>query len=606
MPKEVLSAEELKLYFQGRKYHKCYQEMVDLYEALRTHADGVMPKKLIQERRPSESEEVLEYRKKIYVPKTKNPIGKVISSLSKIRRSPDWCIKYDPKSFSAKIVDEEKPDQYTEKNYPEHGSITNWVFSHLLKNYCIDANAVIMVVPNNIGAELTNDYYKPVATVFNSSQVLYYEDGGEFAVLKSHEKSDLMKDDGTIAYQKGDVFYFVTTTDFSRFDQDKDGSYKRTKYLVHNKGKLPVFKIRGQFLKQFENSTINESRISGMLPSLDDAAREYSDLQASKVQHMYPLFWYYSSKECNHCDGTGKVVDGSESNLGTVSCTHCKGSGKIKFSPYAHLEVDPPKIGEQATPAPPAGYVVRDVEIIKHQDSSVDKHLYASLAAINMQFLDQTPLNISGEAKQTDREELNNFVYSIAEDLVWTMDKVYWWTNEWRYSTVVPDKTQREAMLPEISVPENFDLLPADYLMDEIGKAKTSKVNPLLVAVMEQSYARKKFYTTPEVAKMIDCYYDLDPIPGLTVDEKMSLLTNKGVTQEDYVISAYITSFVKRAVYEEKDFMELDFEKKMAIIKKYAAEKIKANDAAEQVKQDLLAEQMASQQQQQPQPGGGG
>jgi hypothetical protein len=240
---------------------------------------------------------------------------------------------------------------------------------------------------------------------------------------------------------------------------------------------------------------------------------------------------------------------------------------------------------------------MRDVEIIKHQDSSIDKHLYFSLASINMQFLDQTPLNISGEAKAIDKDELNNFVYSIAEDLVGTMDKIYWWIIEWRYATIIPDKKAREAMLPEIAVPENFDLLPVDYLMDEISKAKQAKVNPILIAAMEHSYSVKKFYTNPEISNLIDCLYVLDPLPGYTVDEKMSLLQNKGCTQEDFVISCYITSFVKRAVESDKDFMKKSLQEKMKVIQKFAEEKIKANDKAEQAKQNLLMEQQEAFQQ---------
>ncbi len=587
----VISLDELKKYLEGHKKHKAYQETLDLYTALRTHADGLCPEKLIHERRPSESLDVLEYRKKIYVPKTKNPIGKVITSLSKIRRSADWNIKYDPKTFPASILEEENPEKYNEVNYPGHQSVTNWVFSHLLKNYCIDANAVVMVIPNNFDAARRNEYFKPVATIFNSDQVLYFEDGASFAILKSTDRSDLVKDDGTTVYQQGSVYYFVTTKDVSRIEQTKEGSFTVTQTLIHNKGRLPVFKIKGAFLKQKDNSTIQESRIAAMLPSLDEAAREYSDLQASKVQHMFPLFWYYQNKSCNHCNGSGMVIDASKADGGAVKCSHCQGSGKIKFSPYAHLEMDPPKLGESAVPTPPGGYISRDVEIIKHQDSSVDKHLFTALASINMQFLDQTPLNISGEAKSVDREELNNFVYSIAEDLVWIMDRVYWWNNEWRYSVVVSDLKKREAMLPKIAVPENFDLLPADYLIDEISKAKTAKVNPILLGGIEQDYAAKKFYTNPELATQINCYYELDPLPGYTVDEKMSLLMNKGCTQEDFVISAYIGSFVKRAIKEDPLFVSKDYEQKMAIIQKYAQQKIKVTDAAEQVKQDLLMEQ---------------
>lgn len=589
-----LTPEQLKQYFEGTARHRAYTETVALMTAIKTHADGIVPEKLITDRRPSESESTLDYRKKIYVPKTKNPIGKVFSSLSKIRRSPDWAVKYDEKAQSSRIIEEESLKTYCEENYPGHKSVTNWIFSVLLKTIGTDANAVVAVLPMNIEAAANNEYYKPVAMVFNSDQVLFYEEGAEYTILRSSERSTLVKQDanGNLP-NAATVHYLITTTSFEKWEMNAEGGYQRTQQLVHNKVKLPAFKVKAAFLKQKENAIIQESRIAPMLPSLDEAAREYSDLQAGKVQHMYPLFWYISQKECKACKGTGQIA----TTQGSQNCQHCydenlkQSTGKIRFSPYAHLSIDPASIGQQATPVPPAGYVGRDVEIIKHQEESVKVHLFDALASINMQFLDQTPLNISGEAKSVDREELNNFVYSVAEDLVQTMDEIYWWINEWRYAVVIPDSKARKAMLPKIAVPEQFDLLPADYLMDDITKAKTAKVNPLLIATMEEDYAAKKFYNTPELSGIIATYYELDPLQGLSADEKMSLLQNKGITQEDYVISAYIGAFVKRAIAEDEKFLNKPLAEKQKVIAAYAQEKIKANDKAEALKQEMLLEQ---------------
>lgn len=582
MPASI-SLDQLKDYFQGRKKHLAYEDAKKLYDKLRTHADGECPTDLIHERRPSESEDTLSYRKKIYVPKTKNPINKVIQSLSKIRRSPDWSIQY-PQEKVASIIEEESLEKYCEEKYPGHDSVTNWVFSHLLKVQLIDANAVVAVLPIDITVP-ENEYLKPVAMVFNSDQVIFFEDGKNLAILKSRAKSEIdygaTRDKG-----KGDIFYVITDTELEKWEQTAD-SYVRTAYLEHNKKAMPAFRVRGIFKKQLDHVTLQESRLSAMIPSLDEAAREYSDLQAAKVQHMFPLFWYYNSKNCNHCKGIGSIPNPGST---PTRCSHCEGSGKIKFSPYAHLSVEPPKLNEQATPMPPAGYIGRDVDIIKHQEESVKTHIYESLGAVNMQFLDQTPLNISGDAKNVDREELTNFVYSNGEDIVYAMDKIYWWINEWRYSTIVPDDKKRRAMLPKIPVPQNYDLIPSEYLIDEIQKAKTSKVNPLLVATLEREYAAKKLYTTPHLSGRIELYYELDPLPALTVDEKMSLLTNKGITQEDYVISANVVEFIQRAIDEDKLFQSRSYKEKRDLMLKYAKEKIKLNDAAAKLKAELAIE----------------
>lgn len=577
----MLTAEQLRQYFEGGSKHRAYKETVDLYNCINVHADGIVPETLIKTRRPSESEETFEYRKDIYVPKTKNPIGKVISSLSKIRRSPDWSIKYDKGAFPASIIAEETLEEYCEKKYPGSTSITNWLFSVGLKNYCVDANAVVAIFPINPEAAALNEYYRPMAFIFNSSQVVFYEEGADYAILQSSECSSL-----TDANVVGKVYYYLTRTEYSKWEQSSTG-FTLTQNITHNFNELPAFKFPAQFKKQKENTIIQESRLSLMLPSLDEAAREYSDLQASVVQHMFPLMWYVENKECKGCGGTGKIIE----NNSPANCKNCGGSGKIKFSPYAHVAISPAKLGEQQVPVPGVGFVQRDVEIMKLQDERVEKHLYQALAAINMQFLDQTPLNISGEAKQVDREELNNFVYSIAEDLVRCLDKIYHWINEWRYSVIIPDKTKRKAMLPKIAVPEQFDLLPADYLMDDISKAKSAKANSLLVATMEQDYAVKKFYNNPEIASLIKAAYDLDPLPGMSVDEKMSLISNKGITQQDFVISSYIVPFIKRALDEDKGFLSKPMKEQQKKISAYADEKIKVVDEAEKMKRQLLLDQ---------------
>lgn len=543
-----------------------YEKSKKLYTAMRMHANGEVPTQIIEERRPSESPDTKDYRVKIYVSKTKNPVSKVLQSLSKIRRSADWSIDY-PTERPAVIIEEESLENYCEKNYPGYDSVTNWVFSDLLKANALDANAVVAVLPMSFDVA-ENEYYKPIAIIFHSDQVLHFDEHSGEAVLRSKAKSRFALENNLEV--EGSVFYVITKTVIERWEQTKDG-YSRVAQQLHTLGEMPAFRLKGVFVEQIDSTVLRESRLAPMLPSLTEAAREYSDLQAAKVQHMYPLFWYYDTKECTSCKGVGKTPD---KNGPPKVCGTCNGTGKVKFSPYAHIAVDPPRLGESAPPTPPAGYVSRDVEIIKHQDESVKQHLFEALGSVNMQFLDQTPLNISGEAKSVDREELNNFVYNFAEDLVYAMDKVYYFINEWRYSVVVPDRVKRKAMLPRIAVPQNFDLLPTGYLVDEIKKAKEAKINPFIIATLERDYATKQLYTKPELADQIDLYFKLDPLAGFTVDEKMSLLSNRGITTVDYVVSSNITAFIKRAIQEEKNFTLKKLSEQRDVIYRYGREKI--------------------------------
>ncbi len=572
MPK--ISPEKLQMYFIGNgSYYPLYDETVKLYKSLRVHADGEFPKEMIESRRPSETEEILEYRKATYKAITKLPVSKVISSFGKIRRSSDWTIDF-PENRVARIVPEETLEEYCNNKLPGYGSVEQWLFGILLKQNLIDANAVVVVIP--IEEVTAETYAKPVPILFNSDQVMQFDEASKYAILKSKRKVNYLDD--TQNQKTGDIFYYIDDREIIVYEQGKDG-FTPTFQQANLTGQFPAFKVKSESYKQFDNMSLNRSRMDAMVPFLDEAACEYSDLKGSKIQHLFPLFWYYQNRSCNKCNGLGKIPG----NTGHSDCGTCGGTGKVKFSPFAHLQLDPPSLGQTSVPNPPAGYISRDTVILELQEKSVEKNNFKALAAINMQFLDQTPLSISGDAKNVDREELNNTVYNTAEDLIYSAEKVIHFINEWRYIYVIPEANKRKEMLPNIPVPQNFDLLPEDYLMKEVTEARTAKINPLLISTLEQQLAAKKFYNQPELAGNIKLYFDLDPLPGVSVEEKMTLISNQAITKEDFVISSYMASFIRRALKEEKDFSKHEYEKQMELIRKYAQEKIKANDEAQKL-----------------------
>ncbi len=562
-----------------RNKHLNYDLTVKLAKRLTTHASGIVPEDLIYKRRPSEPEEIKEYRKQIYVPITKNPISKVITSLQKIRRSQDWSIQYQS-NIPSIIADGESLEDYCEKNYPGFASITNWVFSELLQRYLLDANSFVAVIIKDLPTS-TSEYLKPVAEVFSSQQVIdYVED--EYLVLKSADKVKYTSKSGYRTYYDGDIYYILTEDHIIRYKQvSRNGDLDIDLVYDHGIGRIPAFRVGGNFHKRVNNDTLYESRIDSMVPSLDEAAREYSDLQAEIVQHIHSEKYIYTNTECPHCKGTGLDSNTRE------SCTHCNGAGHIKsVSPYGEYIIRAQSVGENAMPTPPIGYINKSSDIAKLQDERVENHIYRALASINMEFLAETPLNQSGTAKEVDKDELNNFVNSIAEDLVRIMDNIYYFIGEYRYIYVL-SKDDRKSMMPKIYVPEKFDILDSSYLMLEIQAAKTSKVNSALIKDMEIEYARKKYNADESIAEKIIMIYNLDPLYGYTIDEKMTILNNDGVTTRDYVVSCNIMSFVNKAMNRDQDFVKLDFDKQMEALYQLADEVISVNSAKSSIRKSL-------------------
>ena len=148
----------LEPYLSSKYRHSYYHDGVELAEELAIHADGEFPDELISERRPAESAEIRDYRKKIFTPITKPVFTKVYNSLMKIRKSSDWMISF-PGDVPAMIAAEETPEEYLMKKFPRNGSITNWMFSVAFKPYLIDANAVVFTMPTNFEIQ-DNEYFQ--------------------------------------------------------------------------------------------------------------------------------------------------------------------------------------------------------------------------------------------------------------------------------------------------------------------------------------------------------------------------------------------------------------------------------------------------------------
>jgi hypothetical protein len=578
----MIDIKRLRIILSQNQRHANYRQTVDLANELTIHADGLYPEKLISERRPNESVETKNYRKKIYRPVTKRAVSKIISSLGKIRRSPDWAIQYNREKLPQYIPDNETLEAYCEKQYPEFSSITNWVFSELLRRYALDANSMVAVIPKGL-PEKSSEYLQPIAMLFGSAQVLDYEPD-DYVVLLSSEtvKYNSSKE----IYNYGKVFYVLTPELVVRYEQSENSSdYKEAWSYMHNFGTLPAFKVGGLFFEKKNNDTVFKSRISDIVPHLDEAVREYSDLQAEILQHIHSEKYVYVSADCKYCRGVGLTIgdDGKQHE-----CTKCHGIGSVRsVTPYGVYEITPNKVNEQAIPTPPIGYIQKQTDIARLQDERIDKHIYKAMSAVNMEFLAEAPLNQSGVAKEVDKDELNNLVGSVAEDLVAIMDKVYFYINEYRYSVILKDKEKRKLMLPVIPVPERFDLLNSSHIMAEIASAKTAGVNPVLVRTMEIDYAKKRFNANPDVSYFLQAVYDLDPLAGLTEDEKMSRLSNGGITELSYILSSNINTFVQRAVRADGQFYSKDFDEQQRIVVEYAKEVQKENSASQQVRQEL-------------------
>lgn len=593
MAYELPSYDTLKPYFIDKQTHYYYEKANKKCKDFEPHSEGEFPGELIECRRPNEPLEVKAYRKQIWVPKTKPTFGRVLASLGKIRRSADWSIRYPELGAFTKIREGESLEDYCEKDFPYFESVTNWIFSVVLKKYLTDSNGVVLIMPLTTDVPET-DFVKPYPILFDCCDVVMFNHG-ENALLSNPLGCMYVTKKG--AMEKGKSFYYVDDFAITTYNQvDAKGTMVPDKPYVHNLGIMPCFKLGGIVCETEGHNFLYESRIAGILPELDEALREYSDLQAAKVLHVYPERWEFTQHECATCKGTGQRRNPAwTEGCGLPVQLPCDNSGcnngYIATGPYSKLLIRPTSAleGGGTIPNPPAGYVEKDVEIVKLMDNSVRQHIYDGLAAINFQELAEVPMEQSGVAKQVDRDEQNNTIHAIAEDLVKIMDSVYKITAYYRYNNIYTFE-EIDGMLPKIPVPEKYDLFSITNMQTELNTAKTGKTNPVIVNAMEVDYASKRFNTDESVRDLVSLTLKLDPLPNISEDEKMARLSNKGILQETYIVSSNISEFVQRALDEYPKFAGLPLKEQKKKLLSYANEIIRKQDTAQTIIGDVIGE----------------
>jgi hypothetical protein len=540
------------------------------YENFLYYSDNEYPHKLIDENRPNEHNIVKEYRKKTYQPVFSEVFDRVLNSLNKIQRADGFMLKFPDQSEFSKISADEKLDVYLTKNFTASKSLFNWAFQVGLKQAVIDVNGVVIVWNEEEVSE--TEYTKPQAFIINSDRIIY-----------SYENNAIVyKDDND-----RNVYYSIDKISWNKYKRDyKSNKWVMVEQYFHNLGLFPGFTIGGIVEEEEELGREYQSVFRAMLPWLNVATIEFSDLRAEITQHIHSTVWIYQDQQCPTCNGNGWLNRDNEK----VPCTNgeCKG-GQIPLSPYETLRVRPAKttMGEVPAPTPPMGYIQKQPEIAELQDRRINEMRYRALAAVNMQFLESTPTAQSGVAKAYDRDETNNTFYSIATNLSLMMQRISFLVAKWRYGLLYND-ADLERMCPVCIVPNTFDVLGSQTIVDEIKSAKDSTLNDAVLSEMELEFIKKRFPNDIEMQNKLRAAFELDPASGKTEEQKALLVGNRLMSKVDAVISTYIFDFVDRAIAENKDFINLTKSQKYAILEQYATEKIRNIEAKDKLIESIL------------------
>src|SRR5690606_18048211 len=328
-----------------------------------------------------------------------------------------------PKQQPARIKDGQGLREYMEQDFPVFDTLMDCVFQTIVRACFEDPNGVILVFPKEYETEETaakitdTDYLKPYPFYFNSGEVLDFQEGEYVVILKdekvSYQHKGKTETDGNLMLIADRVnYYFYKQTGK---DKDDNPTYQ-TRTYAHNLPSLPAWQLGSNDIEsQYPGYNLYNSFLSPCLPNWRQAIRSFADHQVNQVMHIHPEKWYKTTTECKTCNNKGKVqtkIAGGKTEM--HECQSCKGAGFIiKVSPMAPIIMSPyqSKVGEQPQffDGDPAGYIAKptnDMEFIK---AEYKDQIAQGLAAIGLDYIEQTQLNQSGKAKELDRQEINTF-----------------------------------------------------------------------------------------------------------------------------------------------------------------------------------------------------
>lgn len=559
------------------KRHDLYEETCHHAKEMSVHLYGDKPVHLLGKIRPGEDLEIKKYRLDIWEPVTKSAADKALTILSKIFNPNLWSIVWqNPNDRSEQLK------KYTFEYYPVYNSLISYNKEVMFRKMLADPNAVQVIRPEKF-PETTSETIKPIVLIYGSHSIWYMDDE-HYLFFKKEEKTR----DGKFYY-----FDYVDNEKLGSFvvHPIKNGEIQILDEFFYVHGfvdkdgvkEIPAWKLRGYSDSLDNGEIIFKSFIYSASPHWNKAIIHDSDVDGAYIKHLNPQR-YRIGEECQHfierdgaeyhCrNGYIKMGDPTDPNVGMIMCPKCKGSGHAVTSPYQDFVIPKTKLDPE-TPFPPIGYVSVPVDATKMVEEKVYAHIKKGMWAINMDIEDKVGENQSGIAKVIDRSAQNDKMYEIATvEFDIHLNNQYYFMNKYMFG--VTDRSadrNSDDNLPQINKPTRFDIQSITELVDSYSVSSKSGLDKNYLKTQQKEIISKDLSTNPQEKKRALFLIDIDPLPGCSVDEVLSM--EGKIKNTDAVIHFNLSNFLDKALMENDKFMELERKKQIEKFEEYAEEVI--------------------------------
>lgn len=566
---EVGSKGFIEKYLKKEHDKDLKEVMLREYHSLKLHSDGKADEAehLMKTYQPSEPEWAIQYKKDNFRPITKAPFNKVKNAIAKIQRARDLIINEGVNS--PKVKESETLYKYAFEKLPKFNSLNQWFFNYQIKNYLTDSNGIIVIAPKYILDDdyeeeyqnlPTTEYLQPIPYYFNIKKVWYNDD-------------DLL-----IIRYEDNCFFVVNKIGYYKVELiDKiKAIYKTTDLYIHNLGYTPAIE-NGGVLTTEDDDIYYESWVNGIIADFDQALLENIDKNVTIKQHLYPERVEFTQNECTVCNGTGNISVLNRFNKHvTQACGTCKGEGYKVGSPFGIHKVRPAMNSEENSIPDwaPVKYIQKDLKPVEFLSTDIENLIKRGLSSVNMEFLAESPTNESGVSKAYDYDQTHLFLSNISQDVFGRLFPfILKCMNDLRYGLLVGLNTEAlQKQLPNINVPNDFDILTAQDIEQQIASATTAGVSSSIIESMQMDYVSKKYEGNAKEMAYQKNVILLDGLRGMSYDDILTANSIAPINPLTIIIHNFINSFVERAFSENKDFDTFDLKRKNEIMMQYATE----------------------------------
>ncbi len=548
-------------------YYDGYTLSVKWLEQIRIHAQkGVYPFALFSKQAPNQTPAEAEYVRANYKQTTIQVFKDMVDTYGRAYHENNWSIQFTPDADQY-VNANQTFQQYLDSEFPEYGSLDNFVFTFLPPLKMMDAMGVVAIMPHEIpviekdGEQIIDpdELVEPFTKFYHTTRVVAYDE--EFAVIESEERSIVdyngkEMQDGLVYLIFDDQWIYKAI----QVGKKVDYQFEVMEWFNHATGIVPVKRVEGIAI-QIDETMMQQSPFLYATDILDEVLLDSALLRGIKPTCTYPFrvmvgeyceFSIRDNGEQLVCDnGYHYRADGSKS-----ICPECNGTGaKDRISPYGTLLIKPQKganNGDTISPDRAIYYASPSVETPNFLRQEIASGMST---AYDILHLKKTDNKVQGSLTATEvASDQKSLIAGIKQNCIQLFDMY-----EWCIDVIGLMRYGVNYRKPIIKRPVNYDFyLEADY-MAQINEAITSKQPPFVIQSIIYKYLQTLYYPDVQGQKVFNLISQADRLLTMT-SEEINLKQAKGLVNNwEVVLHDSAINFVNSLMMDNPDFFEQDF-----------------------------------------------